>query len=92
MGIMETLVALMGILVVALGVLFKVERANRKLIEKDNEFMRQITNELEHEATHLNQRAESAEALQIIEQERREKDEEAIRSASGRDRKPLGRM
>lgn len=80
MGIVEILGVIAGIVALFMSMMVRSERDKRKVAETK-------VSELETEALHMNQRVESAEALQKIEHNRRVNDE-SIKVPS--DRRNLG--
>ena len=80
MGIVEILGVIAGVVALFMSMMVRSERDKRKVAETK-------VSELETEALHMNQRVESAEALQKIEHDRRVNDE-SIKVPS--DRRNLG--
>lgn len=76
MGITEWIMAVLGAVTFFMSMMVRSERSKRKHMETKNDHLNDKVNELETEAMNLNQRAESAEALQKIEHERRKADDE----------------
>ncbi|CAM0104319.1 hypothetical protein VPH159E362A_0041 [Vibrio phage 159E36-2a] len=80
MGIIEILGMIAGVVALFMSMMVRSERSKRKVAETK-------IDELEHEAINMNQRIESAQALQEIEHERRKNDEEIVVES---DRRRLG--